>query len=438
MRSSDRDQQTARINLRKVYQQSVTIMPTQLKTRLAFCLTCLSLLLATVAIAQAQEGSLVVETNQHQVRFGDSIQFQLTVSGPADITSAILTYRTADNQGMTVERLNFSPAPRVELIQKIDMNQRPLKPFVTVEYWWTVNDAAGHQLTTEHQKFSYEDNRFAWQSLPGRQAAVHWYEGDIAFGSQALDVAEQAVDRIREMIDPSLSLPAPLHLYLYANETDLLPALPATGREWVIGQAYPELRLAVVSIPPGPESTSNMRWLIPHELTHLLFYEVMGSSYGRLPPWLNEGLAVVSEQSLDPDDALVLDQAFQDGQLISLDLLCYNFFREDDRVRLAYAQSASVVRFIQENYGYSAIGRLVAAYRDGLSCQAGVRRALGISLGSLESQWQESLGTRSPNMAFLKKAAPWLLLVLSSLPLLLLIAHPLRARRTEQPRERIR
>lgn len=410
------------------------------RTRLVICsifsLIGLSLLLATVVLAQTA-GDLVVEVNRHEVRFGESLQFYLTASNSTDITSVVLTYRTADNQGMTVERQNFSPAPHVEVVHSIELARYPLKPFVAVEYWWMLSDAAGHQLTTAHQQFFYEDNRFAWQSLPGQHTVVHWYDGDVAFGSQALDVADQAVTRIREQIDLSPAPATPFNLYLYASETDLQAALPATGREWVVGQAYPELRLAVATVPAGLEGASTARWLIPHELTHLLLYEAMGSSYGRLPPWLDEGLAVVNEQVPNPDDALVLDQARQNDHLLSLDALCYSFPRQDGQVRLAYAQSASVVQFIQENYGRSAIGRLVAAYRDDLSCGGGVRRALGISLGNLESQWRESLGAQPKMATFFKQAAPWLLLVLAGVPLLLLIAYPLAARRAEEQGERL-
>lgn len=401
--------------------------------RSCLSLTCLSLLLTTIVVVQAQSLP-VVETNEHQLRFGESLRFHLTVSGSTDITSAVLTCRTTDNQGMTVEPVDFAPALRVELLHEVDLSHRPFKPFGQVEYWWTVSDAAGQKLVTEPKRFSYDDNRFDWQSLAGQQVVIHWYDRDAAFGRLALDVAEQAVARVREMIDPTLALSAPFYLYLYLDEAALRPALPVTGGEWVVGQAYPELRLAVMAIPPGPESASTMRRLIPHELTHLLLYEATGSSYGRLPPWLNEGLAVTSEQIPDPDDALVLDQAFQGGQLLSLDALCHNFPHQDSQVRLAYAQSASVVKFIQENHGHSAVGRLVAAYRDGLSCRAGVRRALGISLPSLESQWRESLGARSGNANFFRQAAPWLLLVLASLPLLLLIAQPLLAHRRGQQR----
>ncbi|UCC63156.1 MAG: hypothetical protein JSV36_20860 [Anaerolineae bacterium] len=396
-------------------------------------LSCLLLLLAPPALAQT-EGPLAVQEIRHQVRFAEAVQFFLTASSPTNITSAVLTYRTSDNEGMTIKRLDFAPAPAIELAYEIDLARYPLKPFVQVTYWWTVSDADNHRLVTDPQRFFYNDPRFeGFPPLTGQHVVVHWYEGDAAFGNMALDVAERAVVRIGEMIDPALDPPEPFHLYLYASEADLLPVLPATDREWVVGQAYPDLRIALAAIPPGAESASTMRWLIPHELTHLLLYEVMGSNYGRLPPWLNEGLAVFSEEIPDPDDALVLDRALRKDQLLALEALCHSFPYGDDQARLAYAQSTSVVRFIRENYGHSAIGKLVAVYSNGIPCQRGVNLALGTSLSNLESQWRKSLGAQSKSAVLLRRAMPWLLLLLVSLPLLVLVAQPLFARRPVRP-----
>ena len=416
-------------------QESANMMRTRPLTALVLLLGCLLLVPAPITLAQT-EGFLTVEKNWHQMLFGKSLQFFLTATSSTDIVSAVLTYRTSDSKGMTIKRLDFSPTPHVDLILDIDPARDPLKPFVEITYRWTVSDAEGRQVVTDPQQLSYNDPRFGKSpSLTGQHVIVHWYDGDAAFGNRALDVADRAVNRTREMIDPTLNLSEPFHLYLYASEADLLPALPATDREWVVGQAYPESRVALAAIPPGAESASTMRWIIPHELTHLLLYEAMGTSYGRLPPWLNEGLAVASKQVPDPDDQLVLERASQNNQLLALDTLCHNFPYENDQAHLAYAQSASFVRFIQENYGHSAIRRLVAVYSEGVLCQRGVRLVLGTSLGSLEAQWRKSLGTHSMSAVLLRQAMPWLVLVLISLPLLILVAQPLAARRRKQPRE---
>jgi hypothetical protein len=87
---------------------------------------------------------------------------------------------------------------------------------------------------------------------------------------------------------------------------------------------------------------------------------------------------------------------------------------------LAYAQSASVVHYIAERYGASQLSALVAAYANGLSCDEGVRLALGISLSELENQWLRNLAsTRADTMSHdntpLSYVAVWIMSLLLAL-----------------------
>ena len=84
-----------------------------------------------------------------------------------------------------------------------------------------------------------------------------------------------------------------------------------------------------------------------------------------------------------------------------------------------------MVRFIQDTFGRAAIPELVAAFGQQTTCQGGLRAGLDVSLGKLESQWRESLGARSESAVLVRALAPWLLLIVVSLPLLVLAAQPL-------------
>lgn len=393
-------------------------------------LVCGLLLLASGGAAAQNDDSLTVESAPvPDVHFGASLVFYINAHSSDPVTSAVLVYQTVENQARTVHALAFEPSEQVSLSHVVELARYPLNPFAEIRYWWTVSDAAGRTVTTDPQTFVYMDSRFEeGQSLAGQHVVVHWYEGDDAFGVRALSAAEQAVIEIRDRVAPALTLSEPYHLYLYASEQDLAPALPASGREWAVGQAYPRLRIAVLAVPANLGSVSTMNWLIPHELTHLVLYEAAQPDYDNLPEWLNEGLAVVSEQSLNPDDALLLEQAVQNNQLLPLKTLCYSFPRQEGRLGLAYAQSASVVTFIEQNYGHSAIVELVAAYGEGLTCRRGVSQVLGVDLEELESDWLASLGPRTNGTASLRQAAPWLLLILLSLPALVIVVLPLTGR----------
>ncbi len=368
-------------------------------------LLCLSLILISNRVLKAEGEIVVVESNSHY-EFGRQLSFHLEASSASGITQVILYFRATGDATTTVERPQFVASPSVTVDHTYDLQGRYIKPFSLVEYWWTLSDAAGHRLTTEVQTFSYDDNRFSWQSLTGERVTVYWYQGTEAFGQAALDVAVGAVPRISA--DLGVEAPQPIRAFLYANLSDLEGALPPTGREWVGGQAYPELGTFVASIPPDDRSLSTMKRVIPHEITHLLVYQAAGGALGHVPSWLNEGLATLSEELPDPEAAIVLETALSQDGLVTLETLCGPFPLDASEARLSYAQSASVVGFIRDHYGRQGLARLITAYADGASCQGGVEPALGVSLEGLETQWRASLQPRNKWLIFLEKAGPWL------------------------------
>jgi hypothetical protein len=54
---------------------------------------------------------------------------------------------------------------------------------------------------------------------------------------------------------------------------------------------------------------------------------------------------------------------------------------------LAYAQSASLVKYIQSEYGNRALSHMVAALAAGAECDNLITRSLGTSLDTLNEEW---------------------------------------------------
>jgi hypothetical protein len=368
-------------------------------------LLCLSLILVSSPSLKADGEIVVAESNSHY-EFGRQLNFHLEASSASGITQVILSFRAMGDATTAVEHPQFVAGPSVTVDHPYDLQGRYIKPFSPVEYWWTLSDAAGHRLTTEVQAFSYDDSRFPWQSLAEERVTVYWYQGPEAFGQAALDVAVGAVTRIGA--DLGVGAPQPIRAFLYGNLSDLEGALPPTGREWVGGQAYPEMGTFVAAIAPDGKSLSTMKRVIPHEITHLLLYQAAGGELGQVPYWLTEGLATLSQELPDPEAAIVLETALSQDSLLPLETLCGPFPLDAGEARLSYAQSASVVGFIRDHYGRQGLARLIAAYADGASCRGGVERALGVSLEGLETQWRASLQPRNKWLVFLEKAGPWL------------------------------
>jgi hypothetical protein len=183
-----------------------------MKRRIALALLfCLSLILLSSQSLKAEGEIVVVESNSHY-EFGRQLGFHLEASSASGITQVILFFRATGDATTTVERPQFVAGPSVTVNHTYDLQDRYIKPFSRVEYWWTLSDAADHRLTTEVQTFSYDDNRFSWQFLTGEGVAVYWYQGTEAFGQAALDVAVGAVPRISA--DLGVGAPQPIRAFL--------------------------------------------------------------------------------------------------------------------------------------------------------------------------------------------------------------------------------
>ncbi|MEA3342508.1 MAG: peptidase MA family metallohydrolase [Chloroflexota bacterium] len=383
-------------------------------SRITYYVLVLGLLLAP--LTASAEGISVIESKAEH-SFAQQITFTLRATSDAEITGIYLFFRAmGDDKTRSVHIEDFEPGREVSASYTHDMRRFPLPPFARVNFWWQIEDSAGNQLTTEPQQLEYTDNRFRWEQISDGNTTVHWVKGhgDPAFGQAALDIARTS----REEIEAELHTPPTksIAIYIYDAQHNLDAAMLLTGREWVVGQAHPELGVVIVAIPYEEGYTSRMARYIPHEITHLLVYQaVTPAGYRYVPEWLDEGLAMSNERLPTPEFALTLEEARAAGELLPLDYLCAPFPPDSHTTFLAYAQSGSVVRFIRERYGAEKIRALLAAYASGASCTSGVQDTLNVSLSGLETAWRASLEPRAPWRAWADQIGIWVGLWLLSL-----------------------
>ncbi len=361
--------------------------------------------------------------------------FTLPAGETAREVTLYLRINDADTESYTL------PIDEGHATYRRDLRAEPFPPFATLTYWWSYPAAEGMRETSR-KTILYEDNRFPWNAREEDGITVKWVEALADEADRpinaALDIARQAREEIGSRLQsPSLE---PITLYIYPSLADLQLALRLSGESWVGGEARPEVGVILLAIPLTETGILQMQRDIPHEMTHLLLYRQLGKEgYQALPAWLNEGLATVFEQRPDPAYAVTLDKAIASGSIIHLEQLCRTFYTlPDDRVRLAYAESGSIVTYIRQTYGWSAIRSLLAAYGDGHDCQSGVEQVLGMDLGELERSWLKWVGASQSSATavpasggttlvlrvLLLQLAPWLaLLVILVLPLALSLLH---------------
>ena len=360
--------------------------------------------------------------------FGQRLNFQIQL--PAGHTATQLTIQLtvpASGQNIAIELgpdfLQENPVSYSARIADLG-----IPPFADIYYSLLVEGPDGLNLHLPEEHFYYDDDRLSWQSQAEADTIVYWVEGgeDVPAAVQATLAA--TLPSLQERVP--VALPTPLRVYLYPSAADLRSALRLNGLDWAAGAAIPELGVILLAIPNARTAAIDLERLLPHELSHLLLFQALGSDYDQAPAWLDEGLATLAEGLPNPNQGLLLERALAEGSTLTFSELCAGFPTTENEAVLAYAQSGSLLRYIEAEYGRGAITRLVKALADGASCESAVSDVLGVSLAELEGRWLAANQPQAPILSFFRQNLFWLVMVaLFGVITLLLVSSPTVRRR---------
>lgn len=384
---------------------------------------------ATQPVHTAHAQEISVQDSGSASIFGEKIIFRVRIEPAAGIDEILVAY-TPDAQNRQLEKMILAANGEASL--EVAVNPTDIKansislqlaPFTQIKYHFEVRLVDGKIISSPDYQLVYDDTRFTWQTLEDGIFQVHWNSDDTTQGQEIINLAGSGLEYAQTYLD--VELPTPLRIYAYSSSTDLQEALMTAGKSWTAGHASPDLGMILISIPTGPEKNLELQRQIPHEIMHLLQYQVTGNSFMRQPMWLLEGMASIAESYPNPEYRRVLEDTTRSDNFIPMDSICTSFPDEAGAAFRAYAQSESFVRFLYSVYGTSGIRNLMEQYQNGLSCTEGVSAAFGVTLGQLEYRWkQEVLGLNAGGLA-LRRLAPYLVVglillipaVLSFLPL---------------------
>ncbi len=379
--------------------------------KLIFKIVTILLMLVSIPLsthqAKAQDG-IEVEDATVAVDFGKTITFSAKIKSSIPIRQVSLLFRGVAEEVTRVETVQVAQDGSVSFTYDASLNVFP--PFGSIVFWFQATLADDKTYTSDPITFPYNDNRFPWRETTRSNVTVHWYAGDEAFGSAALDAAGAGMLAMDEFIP--ISLTEPVNIYIYSNISDLQNTLMLGGEEWVGGHASPELGVVLVAIAPGSSQSMEMETSIPHELTHVMLYRSLGGKYFSQPAWLLEGIASMMELYPNPDYARALEIASENNSLLAFEDLCASFPTDAGSAYLAYAQSQSFANYIRETYGTSGLGRLTNSYGEGFPCELGATNALGTPLSQLEMRWRESVLGQNTAAVVVRNLSPFILLML--------------------------
>ncbi len=359
----------------------------------ALLLVLLPLLSGGSAYAQASRPPQVtVEAQSAMPHFPDKVDFALNAHG-FETVHASLNYRLVGEPVTEGLEADVSGAtPNLDLKVALDLSTHYIPPGAEVSYYWTLK-GKDTETETPEKTFVMPDDRYKWNSMADAQkrVTVHWYEGDRSFGTMIRDNASNALDRLQR--DIGANQQRPTNVWVYATQDDLIGALPQNIPEWVGGKAFPDLALVLAAISSKVDTDTEIKRVIPHELSHLLLYQATYNPYNTPPAWFDEGLAVHNQQFQDPTEEQSLKQAAEDGSLKPLKALSGSFGASEDEAVLSYAESRSAVDFLlsDNRYGPAKFAKTVTAFHEGVTYDDALKAGLGATVDEINQQWRASL-----------------------------------------------
>jgi hypothetical protein len=215
---------------------------------------------------------------------------------------------------------------------------------------------------------------------------LYWYQGDQSFGQELMQATQDALTRLSGSTGATIK--DPIRLYIYANSTDLQGSM-IFAQDWSGGVAFTRYGCIAIGI-----SASNIDWgkgAIAHELTHLITEQMTLNPYNGIPTWLDEGLAMYNQGSLDPTFTSSLNQAISQKKLLSVRTLCSPFSAYATTSYVSYAESYYLVDYLITTYGKDKMFALLDAFRQGNTYDGALQKVYGFDMDGLNTLWQATL-----------------------------------------------
>jgi len=345
--------------------------------------------LGAAPAAQAADSGFVVIQNQATSDFPKDVAFSLLAQSPDPVDLARFVYTLADSPITYSDIVPIAPAIRVSPSFTLDLQQRYLPPGVMIHYHWILDGQSGGTYSTPWANVMVQDARFPWQSMTKGPLTLYWYDGDTAFASTVLSDATKAY--LRAASEVGVQTVPTGQIYLYSTLSDFRGALAQGADQWVGGQTFPQYHV-IVLLGPSAQVTQVDRD-VSHEVTHLAV-DGATTELAPLPTWLDEGMAIVSEGSVDQTYQTALDNAAKSGALLSVQSLSGNFPEDPNQALVAYAESGSLVRYFVQTYGQERLSQLVDAFRHGQTLDQAFENSAGVSAQQFEQGWRASISAK--------------------------------------------
>ncbi len=345
-------------------------------------------LMPPLSAAAAQRTPIQVATQAVESHFPEDLTFSLVVRSDAgEIVKATLYLQVGWEETMRLLASEpFAPAPQVELAAVWNTFAETIPPFVEITYYWEVKDSTGETLTTRPVRTEYTDTTHDWQWLEDDRVIVFWYDQPDSFGEALFQASREAYDHVAHVTGATTE--RAIRVVIYNNQEDFCAFYaPRTCEDWVGGQTF-----SGITVQWGYDLNWFTEAVVPHELAHVFYGEILRDTWLPVPTWFNEGIAIYNERrDHSRDMTLVLDAA-EEGKLQTLPVMTRGGGVAHGEVGLWYAVAYSLVAYLVETYGEETLGELILTLADNVLFEDALVQTMGLDMAQLEMGWRAWLG----------------------------------------------
>lgn len=238
----------------------------------------------------------------------------------------------------------------------------------------TLAHAAGATVLTATMKTSY--------------FTVRYDPADRFLADSSVDTARDELRRISRNLGYKIEPDRPFPLMIYRTHYSFIKEGGLDDRFTVGTARTGDERISI----DASGAFVTMKQVIGHEITHAVIFRILGDKAGALPLWANEGLAEFESEPFSGNDNALVADAAANTNLIPLPDLKTAF--RPNRTDLAYAESASAMRYMVKRYGESAPRAMLAELAATGSFDKAILKATGNSQDEFISAWTNSLSKR--------------------------------------------
>ena len=365
---------------------------------------------AAPALAQGQAGGGDITVSRQGVenQFPSGLRFYIDAeSGGSPIEEIRVYVRKLGQSSRSAYRaVEFEAGESVsgEYLLRSQTANEYIPTGTRLSYYFDIRTEDGGRLETEPEITVYLNRGLEWESVSDGLINVYYYRHNGQSEGRAQAVLEVAADTY-ELMQPILGveLTEPMNIVVYSDYDDMRDALResskvASEQLRTLGQAFTNERTLLVDGSSDLFSGDNTLTTAAHEFTHLLVADAAGSAYRSIHTWLNEGLAVYSEQNPDSQFDSFLNAAIASDSVPPLSSLRTYAGTPRETLR-NYGVGHSVATYMVETYGAGKMAALFAGVRETRNMEKTLESVYGLTIHELDNEWRRSVGLGARDLA---------------------------------------